>query len=138
MASLKSEATVYAKSGAGTPVNVNCPSWLLGHAAFSIHDMILRPFGSTTVFPNTYMQLFKTGSERRSESDYPELQEIAKFLDDITTEAEELLETYNGEEVELPQDLKTEGFFSIENLITHTIRDVAYHCGQLSYLNRLT
>lgn len=137
VASLKDEAAIYANTDERAPNEVNCPSWLLGHTAFSIYDMILRPLGSTIVFPENYMEWFKTGSIRLPEEEYPELQEVVSFLDGITSEAKALLERSDTAAIELPDDLKSEGFFSMENLITHTIRDVAYHCGQLSYLNRL-
>lgn len=124
----------YEKLDSKTPEFLNCPTWVVGHSAFGIFDMILRPLGSDFEFPKNYFEFFKTGSVRVQESDYPKVEEVFQTLDGIVREAFRLIENFSEKEIELPQDLKDEGFFSIENLITHTIQDIAYHNGQLSYL----
>ncbi len=133
---LKYFVSEYEKLEVKTPKFLNCPTWIIGHSAFGIYDMILRPLGSDFEFPEDYYNFFKTGSVRIPESEYPKLEEILQTLDKVVNEAKKLIGNFSGGEIELPQDLKEEGFFSIENLITHTIQDIAYHNGQLSYLIR--
>ncbi|KAA3596288.1 MAG: DUF664 domain-containing protein [Calditrichaeota bacterium] len=133
---LKYFVSEYKKLDSKTPEFLNCPSWIAGHSAFGIYDMILRPLGSDFEFPENYHTFFKTGSTRIPESEYPKIEEILETLDKVVNEAKKLIGNLSGGEIGLPKDLREEGFFSIENLITHTIQDIAYHNGQLSYLVR--
>jgi len=133
---LKQQLAIYREHGQETPVFVNSPTWIAGHAAFSIHDMILRPLSSKTQLPEDYNASFRTDSSRQPESSYPSVDEVVQTLEGIFSEALNLIQNLDHSPIELPVDLKAEGFVTINNLITHTIQDIAYHNGQISYLNR--
>jgi hypothetical protein len=134
---LKDLVREYHESGLRTPSHVNSATWLAGHAAFSLHDMIVRPLCGECSFPADFNALFCTGSQRQDESEYPGFEDVLKVLDQQSHEARRLIGSTDLNAVRLPDDLVKEGFFSAENLITHTIQDIAYHNGQLSYLIKL-
>ena len=131
---LKHLVAEYAKFGVPAPGSVNPPVWIVGHACFNIYDLILRPLSSETTLGEEFITLFGTGSVRQGENDYPAISDVLSVLDDLVVETIRCISDRDGSEIDLPQDLKEEGFFSVDNLITHTIQDVAYHNGQISYL----
>jgi hypothetical protein len=120
-----------------TPANVNSAIWIAGHAAFSLYDMIVRPLAPSYEFTANYITLFGTGSPRQIETEYPSYQEVLGKLDQLHKEVVRLIKSQDLDKIVLPKDLIEEGFFSIGNLITHTIQDIAYHNGQLSYLIKI-
>lgn len=137
ISTLKKLVKEYIKLNSSCPNTVNSPTWIVGHAAFSIYDMILRPLSSDVKLDKEMLNFFKTGSKRIPESEYPGIENVLIALDEVFNESLKLLKDLKNWNIKIPKDLETEGFFSLDNLITHTIQDIAYHNGQISYLNKL-
>jgi DinB superfamily len=119
-------------------IKLNPAYWLIAHLVWTEHFLIVQGVGNKTM-DIPWLDEFGFGSNPDEVQQKPDYKEILNRMDEVHTEAMEILKSTPDEEMEKPNYINAT--FGQKNtkgaVIRHCIRHEPMHLGQISWIMKL-